>query len=152
MKEEQDFLARLSKSQNPDMEKFNKKKKQFGTLALFTNLHRKTGEQIYKIYKSRNQIEVMFSGLKGILEADKPYMQNEETLQGWMFANHIALLAHHKLYRLLLDAEKLKKNSVKSVIDRLALIRKAKINSQWADTEVVKATTKLLSEIGIPIT
>ncbi len=153
VEEQKDYLTRVSnKPASYNLEKFHKKKKRFGTLALLTNQSRKSGEQIYKIYKTRNQIEMMYDGLKTVLEADRTYMQNEETLQGWMFTNHIALLVHHKLYRLLLGAEKLKKHSVKSVIDQLTLIRKAKINSQWVDTEVVKSTTVLLQEIGIPVT
>ena len=151
--EEKDYLIRVAnKPESYSVEKYHKKRKQFGTLSLLTKISRKSGEQIYKIYKSRNQIEVMFDGLKNVLGADRTYMQNEETLQGWMFANHIALLVHHRLYRLLLDGEKLKKHSVKALIERLSLIRKAKIGSQWADTEVVKSSTVLLKDIGIPIT
>ncbi len=153
IKEERDYLVRVSnKPESYNLEKFHKKKGRFGTLTLITKITRKSAEEIYTIYKSRNQIEMMFDGLKGVLEADKTYMQNEETLQGWMFANHIALLAHHRLYQLLLKSEKIKKHSIKSIIDRLSLIRKAKINSQWVDTESVAATTKLLEEIGIPVT
>ena len=153
IKEEKDYLNRVSeKSKKYSLENFHKKKNQFGILALVTNLKRKNAEQIYTIYKSRNEIEVMFDGLKNVLEADKTYMQNKETLQGWMFVNHIALLAHHRLYRLLLEAEKLKRNSVKSLIYKLALINKIKINTQWVDAEVVKGTKKLLAEIGIPAT
>ncbi len=153
VEEERDYIIRVSDSPKKyNLEKFHKKKKQFGTLALFTNIDRKSGEKIYGIYKSRNQIEVMFDGLKTVLDADRTYMQNEETLQGWMFANHIALLIHHRLYRLLLDSEKLKKHSVKSVIDHLALIRKAKIKSQWVDTEVIKSTKDMLQKVGIAIT
>lgn len=33
----------------------------------------------------------MFDGMKNVLEADHTYMQNEQTLQGWMFINHITL-------------------------------------------------------------
>lgn len=34
-------------------------------------------------------IEVMFDKMKNILEADHTYMQDEQTLRGWMFINHI---------------------------------------------------------------
>jgi len=153
IKEEKDYLTRISnKPASYNLEKFHKKKNRFGTLTLLTKLTRKSGEQIYKIYKSRNQIEMMFDGLKGVLEADKTYMQNEETLQGWMFTNHIALLVHHRLYRLLLESEKIKKYSVKSIIDHLCLIRKAKMNNEWIDTEIVTSTKKLLQDMKIPVT
>jgi hypothetical protein len=91
----------------------------------------------------------MYDGLKGVLEADRTYMQNEETLNGWMLANHIALIAHQQLYRLLHKADKLKKFSISSLIERLSLIRKIKINEKWVDTETVASTTKLLKQLGI---
>ena len=50
--------------------------------------------------KSRNQIEVMFDGIKNILHADRTYMQNENALQGWMFINHITLQWCYQIYNL----------------------------------------------------
>ena len=153
IREEKDFIFRISS--NPEtytIEKFEKKKLQFGTLSLLSNLDGKNAEQIYQIYKSRNQIEVMYDGFKGVLEADKTYMQNEETLQGWMLANHVALLAHHRLYQLLLSSNKLRKHSIGSIVERLSLVKKAKVNGQWVDTEIIKSSTKLFEDIGIPVT
>lgn len=40
----------------------------------------------------------MFDSMKNVLEADKSYMQDEETLQGWLFINHIALQLYQELY------------------------------------------------------
>lgn len=152
-REEKDYLARISnKPERYNLQTFQKKELHFGTLALLSNLTQKSAEEVYQIYKSRNQIEMMFDGFKGVLEADRTYMQNEETLQGWMLANHIALIAHHHIYQALLGAKKLKKYSVSSVIERLALTRKAKINDQWFDTETIKETTKLFQDIGLPVT
>jgi hypothetical protein len=152
-REEKDFLIRIvNKPEKYNLEKFNKKKLQFGTLALLSNLSEKTAEEIYQIYKSRNQIEMMYDGFKGVLEADKTYMQNEETMQGWMLANHVALLAHHRIYQHLLSSGKIKKHSIGSVIERLALVRKAKVNGKWTDTETIKSSLKLFEQIGIPVT
>jgi len=152
-REEKDYLIRINqKLKQYTIEKFQKKKHHFGTLALLSNILLKSAEEIYQIYKTRNQIEMTFDGFKGVLEADRTYMQNEETLQGWMFANHIALIAHHRIYRALLDANKLKKFSIRSVVERLALVRKARINGQWVDTEIIKANVKLFQDIGFPVT
>lgn len=153
IREERDFLIRVAnKPEKYTVQKFNKKKNQFGTLALFSNLLDKTPEQIYQIYKSRNQIEMMYDGFKGVLEVDKTYMQNEETLQGWMLANHVALLVHHRIYQSLLVSNKIKKHSINSIIERLALVRKLKVNNEWVDTEVIKSSVELFKQIGIPIT
>ena len=58
----------------------------------------KTVEQtVYKSYKQRNEIKVMFDSYKNCLEADKTYMQNRYVLEGWLFANFIAMIAYYKL-------------------------------------------------------
>ena len=48
------------------------KKNQFGTMAKMTNVQEQDAHQIYKSQKSRNEIEVMFDGMKNILDAVKP--------------------------------------------------------------------------------
>lgn len=150
--EENDYIVRATKkSKELDMVKFNKKKLQFGTLSLLTNMQEKTAGEIYQIYKTRNQVEVMYDGFKDVLEADRTYMQNKETLQGWMLANHIALLAHHRIYQRLLKSGAIHKHSVKAVIERLALVSKGKINGKWVDNEVVKSTIDLFKRIEIPV-
>ncbi len=58
---------------------------------MLTNLNRSSARDIFHTYKSRGAIEIMFDGIINVLEADSTYMQNEQTLQGWMFINHIAL-------------------------------------------------------------
>lgn len=153
VEEEKDYLIRIATHPKKyKITQFEEKKYSFGTLALLSNISVNTPEEIYRIYKCRNQIEVMYDGLKGVVEADKTYMQNEETLQGWMLANHIALIAHQQLYHLLHKADKLKKFSISSLVERLALVRKAKHHSKWVDVETVASTIKLLNQVGIPVT
>ncbi len=71
-----------------------------GSFAVITN---KTddAETVFTNYKSRCGIEVLFDGVKNILGNDYIYMQNDETLEGWMFINHPALQVHHKIFALL---------------------------------------------------
>ncbi len=80
---------------------FHEYAERFGTIALLSNVYTKDAEHIYNTYKSRNEAEVMFDGIKNILHADRTYMQNEDALQGWMFINHIALQWYYIIYSLL---------------------------------------------------
>ncbi|GHT97420.1 hypothetical protein FACS1894126_1430 [Alphaproteobacteria bacterium] len=48
-------------------------------------------EELYEIYKQRNEIETMFD--ENFLEADKTYMQNKFVLEGWLFVNFLAMIA-----------------------------------------------------------
>ncbi len=65
---------------------------------MLTNMIDVTSEDIYSTYKSRVNIELMFDGMKNVLDNHKTYMQNESALQGWMFINHIALQWYYKMY------------------------------------------------------
>ncbi len=60
-REEKDYLTRINqKLKQYTIEKFQKKKHHFGTLALLSNIPLKNAEEIYQIYKTRNQIEMPF--------------------------------------------------------------------------------------------
>ena len=99
VKEEKDYLHRIeTHPETHNLADYHKRRNIFGTLALLTNFKRKPSEDVYEMYKSRMTIEVLFDGMKNVLEADHTYMQNEQTLNGWMFINHITLQWYQHLY------------------------------------------------------
>jgi transposase len=152
LKEERDYLKRISTHpESYTMEGYHQKRNVFGTVALFTNLIRMDAIEIYQTYKSRNSIEVMFDGMKNVLDADHTYMQDEQTLKGWMFINHIALQWYQCLYLELKEKGLLKKYSVNDYIQILTDIKKIKINGDWHFNEVTSYTQKLVKKIGIEV-
>jgi transposase len=148
--EQKDYLQRIeSKIEGYTREKFNERLNQFGTFALVSNLKNTTIQEVYAKYKSRNAIEVMFDGVKTILKADKTYMQKEETLNGWMFVNHIALQWYYIIYNLLAEKKLLSKYSVKQFITELAEHRKVKINEKWVEENMITSTEKMLKKLNL---
>jgi hypothetical protein len=148
--EQKDYLQRIdSKIDGYTREKFNTKLSQFGTFALITNIAEEQLQQVYVKYKSRNAIELMFEGVKTILKADITYMQKEETLNGWMFINHIALQWYYIIYALLVEHKLLSKYSVKHFITELKEHRKVLINGEWIEENMLKSTKQLLSKLKI---
>ncbi|MEK7202912.1 MAG: transposase [Patescibacteria group bacterium] len=90
--EETDYLNRIeTHPEEYTLEGYHSQKNKFGTITILANETNILPEKIYSTYKSRINIEVMFDGMKNVLENDKTYMQNEEALQGWMFINHIEI-------------------------------------------------------------
>lgn len=151
-KEESDYLTRIkSLPESFSIAKFHEKRPHFGTLAIISNLTGHSAKDIYKTYKSRCDIETMFDHLKTVLDADRTYMQNEEVLQGWMFINHVALQWFYCLYRLIAEAEKLKKCSVQDVLESLKEVRKIRIEQEWVSTERTAPVQKILKAIKIHI-
>jgi hypothetical protein len=150
LKEQKDYIIRIeNKTEGYSREEFNENLIKFGTFALLSNLRDQTPEQIYKTYKSRNAIEVMFDGVKNVLQSDTTYMQKNETMQGWMFINHIALQYYYIIYNLLNEKNQLKKYSVRYFIEELLHYRVAKINGQWKNEVMTKSTVKMLDSLNI---
>jgi len=150
VKEEKDYLERIqTHPEDYSLEQFHLRRNSFGTIALLTNLKRKDAEDVYQSYKSRMTIEVLFDGMKNVLEADHTYMQDEQTLQGWMFINHITLQWYQHLYSELKSKGLLKKYSVNDYIQLLTDLKKIRINEQWHFNEITKNTARMLEKLGI---
>jgi transposase len=163
IQETKDYLDRISScskdSEQDDtlskysIENFEKNHNMFGTFTITTNLFKdKTVEEIYCIYKSRCEVEIMAENLKTTLNADVSYMRDDKHLEGWMFVNYIALLWYYKIYNLLLNKSMLKHISPSDLLLHLSEIRKIKINDVWYGAEVSSKTKRLLEKLGIDIT
>ena len=149
VKEETDYLVRIkTHPENHSITDYHKRKDRFGTIALLTNL-KDNEENVYLTYKSRMAIEIMFDGMKNILDADHTYMQNEQTLQGWMFVNHLTLQWYQHLYIALKEKELLKQISVNDYIQLLTDVKKIKINGNWHLNEFTHHTQKLIDKLKI---
>lgn len=152
-REEQDYLNRIeTHPEEYSFEEFQNKNTQFGTLVLLSNLKNKHPKDIYAIYKSRMAIETMANALKNILDADRHYMRDEESLEGWMFINHLALLWYYRLYQLIKQKDLLAQFSPQDLLLHLSEIRKIKIDQAWYLAEITSSTQKLLKQLDIHIT
>ncbi len=152
LREERDYLMRTRNSpETYSLEKYYTKAARFGTIALLSEKNLTDSEEVYETYKSRMYIETMFDGMKNVLEADHTYMQNEQTLQGWMFINHLCLQWYQQFYIELKDKQIIKKISVNDYIQLLTSIKKVKINNQWHLNEFTNATNKLIKKLGLDL-
>jgi transposase len=169
LSEEKDYLSRIeTHPEDYSKEKFDEKLHRFGTMTIIhkfdnQNINNeikpkrkkkddnpKTLEQvIYESYKQRGDIEMMFDSYKNYLDADVSYMQNRYVLEGWLFANFIAMIAYYKLYVRLRQAELLSKHSPKDIIEQSKAIYKMKIRGNWHRSEITDKTQKLFAKIGI---
>jgi transposase len=167
--EEKDYLNRIiSHPETHSKDKFDERLHRFGTLTVVynvktqaaTDVGKPKGKQkkeigvpfeqtVYESYKQRNEIEVMFDSYKNYLNADVSYMQNRYVMEGWLFANFIAMIAYYKLYSRLRQAGLLSKYSPKDIIELSKAIYKMKIRGSWHLSEITQKTKKLFMKIGI---
>ena len=150
IKEEKDYLERIeTHPESYSLEKYHARRNVFGTIALLTAIKNSTAEDIYQSYKSRMTIEVLFDGMKNVMEADHTYMQDEQTLEGWMFINHITLQWYQQLYIELKAQSLLKRYSVNDYIQQLTDLKKIKINDEWYFNEITRASSRMLEKLGL---
>ena len=172
VKEERDYLSRIETLPESYSKKgFEKKLHHFGTLTIIyktdepltikeeTNKKKRKNKKpqkekpheqiVYESYKQRNEIEVMFDSYKNYLDADVSYMQNRYVLEGWLFANFIAMIAYYKLYTNLRQAELLSKYSPKDIIELSKAIYKTKIKGDWWLSEITDKIHKVFEKIQI---
>jgi len=150
-KEENDYLLRVkSHPEQYNEEAFYNKMQAFGTLTLVYDTAQATSPQeLYEVYKQRNEIEVMFDSYKNFLAADKTFMQDRYVLEGWLMANFIAMMAYYKLFSRLKKANLLSKYSPKDIIELSKSIYQMKINGVWYRSEITAKTKSLFKKIGI---
>ena len=172
VREERDYLRRIdTHPESYTKNKFDEKLLCFGTLTVVYKMEKqqaanknkpKRGKQnkkaekeipveqiVYESYKQRNEIEIMFDSYKNYLDADVSYMQNRYVMEGWLFANFIAMIAYYKLYVRLRQAEILTNYSPKDIIELSKAICKVKIRGEWHQAEITEKTRKIFAKIGI---
>lgn len=153
-KEQADYLTRIeNKIEGYSIAAFHERKHRFGSIALLSNIEHtnQSPHYIFTTYKSRMAIENAFDALKTVLEADKTYMQNEDVLHGWIFANHLALQWYFQLANLLAYHKLTAQFSVADIIQHMVGVRILRIQDKWIPAEVIKATREIISKIERPI-
>ena len=81
------------------IDKFYEKQHHFGTLSVIAIMLLSLQKRFFYFRKSRNSVKQMFDVFKNLLEANRTYMQNEESLEGRNFTNTIALQWYYKIYQ-----------------------------------------------------
>jgi hypothetical protein len=167
--EEMDYLNRINTHpEKHSKHGFDEKLHRFGTLTMVHEIltqkdndavktqgkkkavaEKPLEQTIYEAYKQRNEIEIMFDSYKNFLDADVTYMQNRHVLEGWLFANFIAMIAYYKLYAKLRQTQLLSKYSPKDIIEISKAIYKTKIRGNWYCSEISEKHLTIFRKIGI---
>lgn len=157
--EKADYLARIKLlPESYSKPNFNQKVKTMGTLALIHNTQM-NAQEVYCEYKNRGAIEQFFDHLKNTLDASCSNMQREESLNGWMFINHLSMQVIYKLYYILKNTPLNKKQnlnhrySINDTIEHLKSIKKIQFSDQDSIiAEINKPTKTLLNKMKLSIT
>jgi transposase len=79
-----------------DMLGLNDSQKRAGKILIVSNLDLDENS-IFMQYKSRDRIEKLFDTYKNVLQADKLYLQDNESVFGHIFISFLSLYAYTKI-------------------------------------------------------
>ena len=118
--EETNFIAQvLEKRKGPSQ--LEKERKKFGKIAILSSLDLNGGE-VYKLYKSKQRIEVVFDALKNELENDKTYLSDDDAIRGYFFVSFVSLYLYCKILELLRKKDYIGKVSVNELLFELSRV------------------------------
>jgi hypothetical protein len=131
-----------------DKNEFREKLKKVGTILILSS--RDMPEQeMYELYKKRERVEKMFDTYKNVLDADRLYLQDDESVFGHVFISFLSLYAYCRLEGLLKNAELNRKMSPMDLLLQYSKVYHVQIGDRALISEVPKKVMDLDKRLGI---
>ena len=94
-------------------------------------------EEVYRIYKTRCEVENLFDSAKNVLSADKMHMHDDAHVMGHLFVTFVAGLVRFEIARLIDEADLASSYSPEDVLDVYATMKRI-----TGDTEIRQVVPK----------
>jgi len=148
--EEQKTLYKKLEEGKINKKELNEKMKRAGQILIMSNLDIDVKE-IFGLFKKRETIEKMFDTYKTVLDADKLYLQNDESVFGHVFISFISLYIHCTMENLLKKAELNHKITPIDLLHKYSRIYHIDFKEGGVITEVPKKVRILDEKLGLDI-
>jgi transposase len=142
--EETNFIERVREGRK-NRSQLERERKKFGKIAILSNLDR-NGEEVYKLYKNRQRIEVVFDALKNELENDKTYLSDDDAIRGYFFVSFISLYLYCRILELLRERGYVGKVSVNELLFELSKVYLVIHNDGRVSVSEIPAKVERLDE------
>ncbi|MFG1520243.1 MAG: hypothetical protein AAE977_07265 [Thermoplasmataceae archaeon] len=96
-----------------------------------------------------NDIEESFDVMKNLLQADIPYLRDNETLRGYLFTSFLSLIAYYRTLKVLKKKGMNRRISVKDVILQHSKIYMADVGEKTIAAEIPKKVRELAELLGL---
>jgi transposase len=146
--EEQKTLFRKLDEHEIEKEKFNIGMKKAGKILIVSDMDVEKLE-MYLLYKKREVVEKMFDTYKTVLNADKLYLQDDESVFGHVFIAFLSLYIHCKLEQLLKKAELNHKFTPIDLLFKYSKVYHLEMRGRGMITEVPKKVWDLDEALGL---
>ena len=108
-------------------------------------------QEMYELYKKRERVEKLFDAYKNVLDADRLYLQDDESVFGHVFISFLFLYAYCKLEEMLKKAELNQKMSPGDLLLQYSKVYHVKIGDRTLISEVRKKVRDLDSKLGLSL-
>jgi transposase len=133
-----------------DKKELRERMKKAGKILILSNLD-VGGNEIYELYKGRETVEKMFDTYKTVLEADKIYLQDDESVFGHVFVSFLSLYIHCKLEQILKKGELNRKMTPIDLLFKYGKVYHVDLEDRSMITEVPKKVRDLEERLGLDI-
>ena len=148
--EEQKTLYKRLDEGKINKKQLNIKMKRAGQILIMSNLKVK-GFEIFELFKKRETVEKMFDTYKTVLDADKLYLQSDESVFGHVFISFISLFIHCTIENLLKKADLNRKMTPTDLLHKYSRIYHIDLKEGGLITEVPKKVRALDEKLGLNI-
>ena len=131
-----------------DMLGLNDSQKRAGKILIVSNLDLDENS-IFMQYKSRDRIEKLFDTYKNVLQADKLYLQDNESVFGHIFISFLSLYAYTKIEMALKKADLSSKLSPKDILLDMSKVYLVELDDCNLISEIPKKLEKLDGKLGL---
>jgi transposase len=143
--EEETNFIKLIREGRKKRSQLERERRKFGKISILSNLD-KRGEAVYRLYKCRQRIEVVFDALKNELENDKTYLSDDDAIRGYFFISFISLYLYCKILEMLRKRKYVGKVSVNELLFELSKVYLIVYNDGRTSLSEVPAKVEGLDE------
>jgi transposase len=129
---------------------FDEKLKRAGTILILSSKELPVKE-MYELYKKRDHVEKHFDNYKNVLDADRLYLQDDESVFGHVFISFLSLYGYCKLEQMLKKAELNRKISPGDLLLQFSKVYHVKIGDKTLLSEVPKRVRDLQEMLGLSL-
>ncbi|HJH29512.1 MAG TPA: hypothetical protein C5S51_07460 [Methanosarcinaceae archaeon] len=148
--EEQKTLYKKLDEGKINKKQLNEKMKRAGQILIVSNMDVEEYE-IFELFKKREFVEKMFDTYKTVLDADKLYLQSDESVFGHVFISFISLYIHCIIENLLKKAGLNSKMTPIDLLHKYGGVYHIDLKEENLITEVPKKVRELDEKLGLDI-
>ena len=115
--QESSFISRIT--EGGKQSHLMRRRGEFGKIPVLSNLDLDP-EELYKMWKTREEVEEAFDIMKNDLEEDKTYLQDDDSVRGYFLTILVALYIRYRILNILKDRKVNEKLSVNEVLTELS--------------------------------